>query len=436
MITPETLKEVILRQRKIFLDTKKAISREILFGKKFQKIISLREIVIITGIRRSGKSYLMRLIWKKIAKESKMPETNFLYFNFEDENLLRFDVSDFEVLLECYFEILEPNRNKKIYLFFDEIQNIGGWEKFANRLREDRRYKVFITSSNATLLSSEIGTSLTGRNCPISLFPLSFREFCGFKLKRMLDNRDLYETETKIKFKKIFRDYLENGGFPEIVIRNFRPLLQEYLKNIIYRDIVLRYKIKNETNLREISAFIISNIGVSLSLEKISRMTKVKNLMSVKNYLSHLKNSFLFYSVAKFSYSLKDQIYNPDKIYVIDSGMYNEIAFLSSPNFGRILENIVFLELKRRGKDVYYYREKNECDFVIRENNSINTVIQVTKNLNLQNENREIMGLVEAMNKFELKEGLILTEDQEEERKIKGKSIKLVPLWKWLIEEK
>ena len=171
-------------------------------------------------------------------------------------------------------------------------------------------------------------------------------------------------------------------------------------------------------------------------MEKISRMTKVKNLMSVKNYLSHLKNSFLFYSVAKFSYSLKDQIYNPDKIYVIDSGMYNEIAFLSSPNFGRILENIVFLELKRRGKDVYYYREKNECDFVIRENNSINTVIQVTKNLNLQNENREIMGLVEAMNKFELKEGLILTEDQEEERKIKGKSIKLVPLWKWLIEEK
>lgn len=435
MINPETIRELILRQRKIFLDTSEAISREILVEKKFQKSISLREAVIITGVRRSGKSYLMRLIWKKIAAECKMPENNFLYFNFEDEKLLKFSASDFETLLESYFEVVEPEKSKKIYFFFDEIQNITGWEKFINRLREDRRYKIFITGSNAALLSKEIGTALTGRNFPVSLFPLSFREFCGFKLKRELVKKDFYGAEEKARLKKIFKSYLKNGGFPEVVIQNFRPLLQEYLKNIIYRDIVLRHKIKNEASLREISAFVISNVGVNLSLEKISRMTKVKNLMTVKNYLSHLEDTFLFYAVPKFSYSVKDQIYNPDKIFVVDTGMYNEVAFISSANSGRVLENAVFLELKRRGRDVFYFRENNECDFVIREKNHPDTAIQVTKRLDAQNENREINGILEAMKKLQLKKGIIITEDQEDERTIKGKKIKILPVYKWLLED-
>jgi len=435
MINPEIIKELILRQRKIFLDTSEAISREILVEKKFQKSISLREAVIITGVRRSGKSYLMRLIWKKIAAERKMPENNFLYFNFEDEKLLKFSASDFETLLEGYFEVIEPEKSKKIYLFFDEIQNIPGWEKFINRLREDRGYKIFITGSNAALLSKEIGTALTGRNFPVSLFPLSFREFCGFKLKRELTEKDFYGAEEKARLKKIFKSYLKNGGFPEVVIQNFRPLLQEYLKNIIYRDIILRHKIKNEASLREISAFVISNIGVNLSLEKISRMTKVKNLMTVKNYLSHLEDTFLFYAVPKFSYSVKDQIYNPDKIFVVDTGMYNEVAFISSANSGRVLENAVFLELKGRGRDVFYFRENNECDFVIREKNRPDMAIQVTKRLDAQNENREIDGIVEAMKKLKLKKGIIITEDQEDERTIKGKKIKIIPVYKWLLED-
>jgi predicted AAA+ superfamily ATPase len=435
MINPEIIKELILRQRKIFLDTSDAISREIIVEKKFQKSVSLREAVIITGVRRSGKSYLMRLIWKKIVAERKMPEKNFLYFNFEDEKLLKFSASDFETLLESYFEVIEPEKSKKIYLFFDEIQNIPGWEKFINRLREDRGYKIFITGSNAALLSKEIGTALTGRNFPVSLFPLSFREFCGFKLKREFMKEDFYGAEEKARLKKILKSYLKNGGFPEVVIQNFRPLLQEYLKNIIYRDIILRHKIKNEASLREISAFVISNVGVNLSLEKISRMTKVKNLMTVKNYLSHLEDTFLFYAVPKFSYSVKDQIYNPDKIFVVDTGMYNEVAFISSANSGRVLENAVFLELKRRGRDVYYFKEKNECDFIIREKNRPDMAIQVTKRLDAQNDNREINGILEAMKKLRLKKGIIITEDQEEERIIKGKKIKIVPVYKWLLED-
>jgi len=435
MVSPEIIKEIILRQQKVFLDTEGRIPREILSEENFQKSILLRDAVIITGVRRSGKSYLMRLIWEKIAKERKMPENNFLYFNFEDERLLGFGAFDFETLLENYFEIIEPDKRKKVYLFFDEIQNIAGWEKFINRLREDRKYKVFVTGSNATLLSREISTALTGRNYPVMLFPLSFREFCSFKLGEKIAGKNIYDAELKVKIKRLLKKYLDNGGFPEVAIRNFRPLLQEYLKNIVYRDIVLRYKIKNEASLREISAFIMSNVGVNLSLEKISRMTKVKNLMTVKNYLSYLENSLLFYSAAKFSYSVKDQIYNPDKIYVVDTGMYNEVAFVPSANSGRVLENAVFLELKRRGLHVYYFKEKNECDFIIQEKNRPITAIQVTKDLGIQNEDREIEGLLVAMERLQLEEGLIITEEREEERRVRSKRVKVVPLWKWLIEK-
>lgn len=434
MIKPEIIKEIIMRQRKIFLDIEDAIPRDILSEKNFQKAIVSREVVIITGVRRSGKSYLMRLIWNKINQKQNVPEDNFLYFNFEDEKLLGFEASDFEILLESYFELHESKKDKKIYLFFDEIQNVSGWEKFINRLREDRHYKIFITGSNAALLSREIGTAMTGRNYPIQLLPLSLREFCEFKFKREISEKDFYDVEHKAKLKKTFKDYLKNGGFPEVVIRNFRPLLQEYLKNIIYRDIVLRHKIKYEANLREVSAFVISNIGVDLSLEKISRMTKVKNLMSVKNYMSYLTDSFLFYPISKFSYSIKDQIYNPDKMYVVDTGMYNEVAFISSANSGRLLENVIFLELRRRNQNVYYFKKKNECDFIVRQANRPSAAIQVTRILDFRNEDREINGLLEAMETFGLKEGLIITEDQQEERKIKEKKVKIMPAWKWLLQ--
>lgn len=435
MIKAETIKTVLISQRKTFLNVSGAIKRQVLEDVNLKEAINIREVVIITGVRRAGKSYLMRLIWQKLAQEQKLSEDNFLYFNFEDERLLRFRSVDFELLLESYFDLFTPKKNKKIYLFFDEIQNIAGWEKFLNRLREDARYKIFVTGSNATLLSKEIGTALTGRNYPITLFPLSFCEFFEFKLERKATEKDFYDLEKKVALKKLFRHYLENGGFPEVVIQNFRPLLQEYLKNIIYRDIVLRYKIKNETNLREIVDFIVSNIGTILSLEKISRMIKMKNLMTVKNYLGHLENSFLFFLVPKFSHSLKKQIYNPDKIYVVDCGIYNEIAFRSSANAGRLLENAVYLELKRRKREIYYFKEKNECDFILKEKNKPCEAIQVTLALEPQNREREINGLLEAMRQYKLKNGVILTLEESAEIETEGKKILVKPIWRWMLEE-
>lgn len=431
MITRELLKRIITEQRRVFLKTGLIIEREILSAGDIEKIISLKEAIIITGVRRCGKSYLMRLIWKKIAAAKKVKAENFLYVNFEDEKLLDFTAKDFDALLESYLELFEADQREKIYLFFDEIQNIKNWERFINRLLENGGYKIFITGSNAALLSKEIGAALTGRNYSLNLYPLSFKEFAHYKIGRSFQAKELYDQKFRILVKKTIKNYLANGGFPEVVLQNFRPLLQEYLKNIIYRDIVLRYRIKSEINLREIALFVISNIGTIISLEKIARMTKIKNIATVKNYLSYLESSFLFYLTPKYSPSIKKQIYNPDKIYAVDLGLYNEAAFLTSPNDGRLLENFVFLELKRLYEKIYYFKEERECDFIVKERETI-LAIQVTKLLTPENEGREIGGLLEAMETLNLKMGRIISADQEEERKIKGKTIKIIPIWKWL----
>ena len=300
-------------------------------------------------------------------------------------------------------------------------------------IREDR-FKIFITGSNAALLSKEIGTALTGRVYPLALFPLSFGELARFRMGRELSAADLYKPATAISIKKIFSQYLENGGFPEVVLQNFRPLLQEYLKNIIYRDIVLRYKIKYEASLREIVSYVISNIGMSASLENIAKMTKMKNLMTVKNYLSYLENSFLFYRFPKYSHSVKNQIYNPDKFYCVDTGFYNEIAFTNSANRGRILENLVYMELKRRNKEIFYYQGKRECDFLVKEKTKITAAIQVTAFLNDNDREREVGGLLEAMGEYGIKQGLILTENENTLIEQGGKIIQIKPIWQWCLE--
>lgn len=434
MINKDLLKEMILSQRKNFLTIVNPIEREVIDNVLFDKINALKEAIIITGVRRSGKSFLMRLIWKKIKEKNNINNENFLYFNFEDEKLLNFAATDLAGLLECFYEIIEIDKKSKIYLFFDEIQNIYGWEKFINRLLEDGKYKIYITGSNASLLSKEIGTALTGRNYPINLFPLSFGEVVRYRLGR-ITKKDFYDVDKKVRIKKIFSQYFENGGFPEVVINEFRPILQEYLKNIVYRDIMLRRKIKSEINLREIVSFVSSNTGVPLSYENIAKMTEIKSIMTVKNYISYLLDTYLFFSIPKHSFSIKKQIYNPDKLYLIDAGMYQEVAVVNSPNVGRILENMVFVELKNRGKEVFYFRGKKECDFIVVYKRKVEKLIQVTDQLNNGNREREIAGLIEAMDKYNLSNGLILTSDDEDEIKIENKTITVKPIWKWLLEE-
>lgn len=433
MLKLDELKQIILEQREVFLQTERVIGRDILSDSKFMKICGLREAVIITGVRRCGKSYLMKLIWQKLKKELSVPESNFLYINFESEKMLDFTAKNFDALLEAHRELFNLSREQKLYLFFDEIQNISGWEKFINRLLEENKCKVFITGSNASLLSKEIGTALTGRNFTLRLNPLSFREFYHYRAGRETNNISWLKSDERKEIKNNFRDFLNIGGFPEVVKNNFRPLLEEYLRNIIYRDIVLRHRIKHETSLREIVLFLTSNVGAPLSLSKISQMTKVKNIMTVKNYLSYLEDSFLFYFIHRHSFSVKQQIYNPDKPYLCDIGMYREINLSPGENNGRILENLVFNELTGRGFGVFYFAVKKECDFILQRKNKVVGAVQVCHRLNQNNKDREIAGLLAAVEEYGLKEGLVLTEDEEDEIKIKGLKINILPVYKWLL---
>jgi predicted AAA+ superfamily ATPase len=347
--------------------------------------------------------------------------------------MFSFTVKNFDALLEAYRELFDSDNKQKIFLFFDEIQNISGWEKFVSRLLEENKYKIFITGSNASLLSKEIGTALTGRNFPLRLFPLSFKEFYHYRTNLEIRSTVWFKKEDRTEIKKIFRDFLDVGGFPEVVKNNFRPLLEEYLRNIIYRDIVLRHRIKYEASLREIVLFLTSNIGAPLSLSKISEMTKVKNIMTVKNYLSHLEDSFLFYFVHLHSFSIKQRIYNPDKTYLCDIGLYQEINLSPGGNSGRILENLIFNELMCRDFSVFYFTAKKECDFILQNKNKVVGAMQVCQRLDDKNKDREFDGLLSAMRRYGLMEGLILTEDEEDELIVNGAKINIVPIYKWLL---
>lgn len=428
------LRQVIAEQRDLFLRTGDFIDRDILHRPDFAKICLLKEIVVITGVRRCGKSFLMRLIWRQLKNwEKKLSVDNFLCVNFEDEKLLGFDASRFDLLLEIYRIDYSINENQTVYLFFDEIQIIPGWDKFLRRLAEDGRYKIFVTGSNATLLSKEISSTLTGRNFQIIIYPLSFREYVNFTKKEILNQPNLI-TAQRAQIQRLFRQYWQNGGFPEVVIQQFRPLLQDYLKNIIYRDIVLRYNIKYVASLREIVSFVASNLGVPISLRDIAKMTGIKNLMTVKKYLSYLIDSYLFYSISQYSHSVKQMIYNPDKFYVADTGIYHEVATVTHENTGRVLENLVFLELQRRDYQVYFFQgENSECDFIAKKNNRLEFVIQATAELSPQNKEREAAGLAAALISLKVKHGLILTMEESGEIMVGNKKVSILPVWQWLL---
>ncbi|MGQ9848356.1 MAG: ATP-binding protein [Bacteroidales bacterium] len=408
------LRLVIIEQSKIFKSQKDYIKREI---PSF--FFDTKKIVAISGVRRCGKSTLLRQIAEKYPQ--------FYYLNFDDERLLNFDAGDFNNILEIFFELFGTNG----VFFFDEIQNVNGWEKFISRLFNEN-YKIFITGSNAKLLSSELATSLTGRHLTLNLFPFSFREYLSY---HNFNLKEFYDTKDKSKIKKYFAQYLEYGGFPEVVkSRNKNELVQLY-QDVLIKDLIVRFKIKESKAFRELGLYLLSNISSLVSFNNLQKFLGIKSVTSVKNYIGFLEEAYLLFNVPKFDFSLKKQMINNKKIYAIDSGLYEAVSFKFSPNKGRLLENVVFLELKRRGNEVYYFKDKYECDFLIRHGNKITGAIQVTDSIAFpETRRREIAGLTEAIKKHSVKSALILTDDHEEEFKIGSKKIIVMPVWKWLIE--
>ena len=410
----EKIRQMLLEQNKLHANDiiKRAIKK---------KILNYSDdpfIIIITGIRRSGKS--------TILFDLKNDFKNAYYVNFDDDRLINFKVEDFQVLYELLIELFG---DRKIFLF-DEIQNVVGWERFVRRLHNNRK-KVYITGSNATMLSKELGTHLTGRHIAFSLFPFSFKEFLTFN-KHKINN---LTTSEKSKLKRLFNQYLKKGGFPEYLKTEKKEYLKFVYENILYKDIITRYNIKNEKALKEVVYFAISNIGKEISFNQLKKLTGLTSATTVKEYFSYLENAFLLFLIPRYDSSLKKQIYYNKKVYLIDTDFVDILGFRTSKDYGRLLENLVFIELKRRNKEIYFHKNNKECDFVIKKANKIIKAIQVTKELNDKNQEREIQGLLEAMKIHKLKTGLILTDDQEKEFRIKKKRIIVKPIWKWLIED-
>jgi len=426
------IKELIIEHKERFLAKTKLIKREI--QKDINSFLKQREIIVITGVRRGGKSSLMKLLATDITEKYGVPRNNILYLNFEDERFTEFDVNDFDQVYEIFLEVYHPRG--KNYFFLDEVQNVKGWERWVNRLYEFEDIKIFVTGSNAAMLSPEISTTLTGRNRQLIIYPFSFNEFLSLR-KYSLNEKSFYLREKRIELKQLFKEYLELGSFPEVLKIRDITLLEQYFKDIIYRDIIARYSTRNIKEIKEMTLFLASNIGTVQSYKNLKEIIGVKSLNTIKNYLEILENVFLFFRVELFAYSVKKQIYNPSKIYSVDSALSNSVAFKFSENIGHIYENLVFMELKRRNKEIFYWKSKKnqEVDFVIKRGLKIEEAIQVCFSLAEKKvRDREIKGLLAAENELNVNNLVIITDDEEGEKEIEGTTINIIPLWKWLLQ--
>ena len=418
------LKEIILEQKKVQESLDLGIKRTELDSIK--EYIHLPHIVVISGLRRVGKSTLLAQIINNFYKKG------VYYFNFEDERLIEFEPADFNNLYELFLEI---EGEKKVF-FFDEIQNAPKWELFVRRM-QDKGYKFFVTGSNASLLSKELGTRLTGRTIILELYPFSFMEFLLFKGYSLAKNALSY-TEERAKLKRYFNEYLRSGGMPEYLKYKEPTLLKRTYEDILYRDIVARHEIKEVKALRELGLYFLSNIGGLFSYNNLKQMLRLGSVNTVRSYVDYLEDSFLLFAVNKFSYSLRQQFVANKKVYCIDNGLAESVAFRFSKNKGKFLENLVFIELKRRFGEIYYYKTKNnlEVDFLIRSKNKNCMLIQVTRGLDDRRvREREVDSLLIAMQELKIDNAFLLTEDNQEDIKTKGKEIKVKPIYRWLLED-
>jgi predicted AAA+ superfamily ATPase len=415
----EELKSIIVDQsnRKCIPD--QAISRD-----KYHELKKAAEtpfILSVSGLRRSGKSTILH----QLVAERRAPV---YYLNFDDDRLIHFTIDDFQRLNESFYELFGSHGE----YYFDEIQVIEGWEKYVRRLYDEGK-KVFITGSNASLLSSELGTHLTGRNIQLELYPFSFKEYLDYK-EIKVTTFSLYQTETKAMIQNQLNSYINDGGIPEYIKTQDPYYLHSLYENIIYRDIINRYSIKKEKLLKELVHYLISNLGKEFSYNSLKKVVSLSNAETVKEYIAYLNNSYMLQTLNRFDYSLKRQIQAPKKIYAIDIALGQSVSFSFSENLGRKIENLVYLQLKRQGHHLFYHHVDKECDFIINDRGKITSALQVTVSLDEPvTRQREIEGLYDALSNYNLDEGVIITMHEEDEIEYQNKKIVITPLWKWLL---
>lgn len=419
-IARDQLKMILKDQREAFEKKHLGIEREELT--RVGKYLRLPYVIVFSGLRRVGKSTLLAQIAHKFYPRG------YYFVNFEDERMLNFSATDFDLLHEVLVELFTEQE----VFFFDEIQNVPGWERFVRRM-VDKGYKLYLTGSNASLFSQELGTKLTGRYLPIELLPFSFREFLAFKETPLPKTQILTPIE-RGRLKRHFNQYLSKGGIPDALKYPDSLWPKVLYEDVIFRDVAARYQITEVRALKELSFYLISNVSRLISYNKVKELLKLGSVNTVKNYVDYLETAWLFLVVNRYSYSVKTQQIAPKKIYGIDTGMVREVGFSFSENRGILLENLVYLSLRRSTKECYYFKCANnlEVDFYLPEKRLL---IQVAQNLEgKKTKEREMEGLKRAAEELKIKKGFILTDDEKGIIKKEGLVITIKPIYEWLLE--
>lgn len=425
----EGIKRVVTTQKEeieeIF-EKERIIKRE--YGTDLgEKYLIHPNVLAILGVRRCGKSVFSLLLLK---------QKKYGYINFDDERMGGIVAEDLDSVLQAFYELYGSDIE---YLVFDEIQNVPGWELFVNRLR--RTNKLIITGSNSKLLAGELATYLTGRYIDFTLFPFSFREFLIFndvKIKR----EDFYSTKKTGEIKRLLERYVVEGSFPE-AYKFGKKIVTRIYEDIITKDVINRYNIRYKKTFKDILRYLITNFSSEITFNKLKNIFEIKDLHTVRNYIDYANSAYLLFLIERFSFKLKQQIIAPKKIYCVDTGMINAISFRSDRNLGKVLENLVAVELLRRKNywhnewEVFYWKDhqQREVDFVIKEGTKVKQLIQVCHDINdLNTKERELRALFKASKELRCKNLLIIDWEREETLEKNGKKVEIVPLWKWLLQ--
>lgn len=400
------------------------------------KYLPLPHIISVVGVRRAGKSTLLKQLINHLLIKKKVHPSNILFLNLEHPYFAQYctEVKYLERAFEDYFKVAHPKKGK-IYCFLDEVQFFAQWPVFVKAHFEQKNVKFILTGSNSQLLSSDLLTLLSGRTLPVEVYPLSFKEFTAFE---KIDVRTpLQISKNRHKLRRLIDAYLSYGGFPEITILKNKEtafdILNAYCRTILYQDVAKRLQLKKPVDLEKLFFYLISNISSSFTYNKLAKTFDL-NDKTIKEYVLALEDAFLLFPIDAFSFSIKKQIKSPRKIYSIDPGFFNSLAFKFSENVGKLLENAVFLELKRRGGLLFYYKTEkdSEVDFIVQKNRKFE-LFQVSKDLSSpETREREVNSLIQGLKELKLKKGTIVSLDEKEEISQDGFTIEVVPLYQFL----
>src|ERR1700690_320140 len=388
-----------------------------------EQAAGLPHAVIVSGLRRVGKSTLLAQMAHKLGKDA------FYYLNFEDDRFIGFQAEDAN---DLYQSLVELFGERKVFVV-DEVQNVTGWEHFVRRFME-MGFKFYITGSNASLLSRELGTRLTGRYVPIELFPFSFREFLEFRDQPVPDLQRM-TTANKGAVKSALGAYLQMGGIPEALKYPEVPLLRSLYDDVLYRDIATRYHLEAVTVLKELAFYLMSNPAGLVSFNKLKGQFHLGSVNTIKSYIDYMENSWLVFSLNRYDFSVKRQLIAPKKIYCIDSGLSNAVGFGFSPNTGKLLENLVFLALRQHAREIFYYTTPSgfEVDFYLPEEQQL---VQVTQGLAAPaTRERELRALAESVQSVKVKHALILSDENETSLDVNGVSVEVRSTAEWLLAQ-